>query len=91
MSQPRTDLAGRWLPRDLVVEIDAELVCARRRMAVDAARLRALEELLDMARRVERELGRVPTLIDIVATAPTPADRERRRALMRALRGAADR
>jgi hypothetical protein len=79
-----------WFPRDLLDEIDVELVVARRRMAWDDARVHALEELLETARRVARQLGRSPTLVDLVATAPSATERERLSRLMQALRSAAE-
>jgi hypothetical protein len=73
-------------PRDLVDEIDAELLAARRKAVWDDARVRALEELLETTRRVARELSRPATLTDLLATAPDPAERHRRRRLLQALR-----
>jgi hypothetical protein len=72
--------------RDLIDEIDAELVAARRRGAWNDTRVRALEELLETTRRVIQELGRPATLADLLTTAPTAAEQHRRRRLLRALR-----
>jgi len=77
---------GPTPPRDLLAEIDAELLAARRKAVWDDARVRALEELLETARRVVRELGRPATLADLLATAPSAAERHRRRRLLQALR-----
>jgi hypothetical protein len=74
------------MPLDLVGEIDAELVDARTRLAWDDARVRALEELLDTVREVGRELDRAVTLTDLIATAATDVERNRRQRLLRALR-----
>jgi hypothetical protein len=74
------------MPLDLVEEIDAELVDARTRLAWDDARVRALEELLDTVREVGRELDRAVTLADLIATATTAVERNRRQRLLRALR-----
>jgi hypothetical protein len=73
-------------PRDLVDEIDAELVAARRVLTWDGARVRALEELLATARSVALDLGRGVEPADLVAAAPTEAERTRRQRLMRTLR-----
>jgi hypothetical protein len=73
-------------PRDLVDEVDAALLAARRKAVWDDARVRALEELLETTRRVARELGRPTTLTDLLTAAPSTAERNRRRRLLQALR-----
>jgi hypothetical protein len=80
--------AGAQLPPNLIDEIDTELVAARRRAVWDDARVRALEELLETARGVSLELGRPATLADLLGTAPTRAERQRRRSLVQLLRRA---
>lgn len=85
MSHSRND--DLWTVGDLVAEIDAELLAARRRAAWDDARISALEELLETTRRVVGGLGRPATLVDVLESAPTAAERQRRRRLLFALRG----
>jgi hypothetical protein len=83
----RTHGGGAWLPRSLLEEIDAELVAARRRLTFEDARVGALESLLETSRVVTRELGRPPGLPDLLATAPSAAERHQRRRLLHVLRG----
>jgi len=74
------------LPRDLSGEITAELIQARIRVARSESRVTALESLLDLVWRLERELRRPVTLVDLLSGAD-PAEQERRLGLARALRG----
>ena len=73
------------LPRDLNGEITSELVRARIRVARSASRVSALEQLLDLVWRLERELGRPVTLLDLFAEVEPP-EQARRLRLVRALR-----
>ena len=73
------------LPRDLTDEITAELIHARIRVARSASRVTALESLLDVVWRLERELGRPVTMLDLLAT-DDPDERRRRLLLARNLR-----
>jgi hypothetical protein len=85
VSPSSDDLHDPRVPRDLVTEIDAELVEARARKAWDDVRVRALEELLETVRDVGRELDRTVTLNDLIATAPTAVERNRRERLLHVL------
>ena len=73
------------LPRDLSGEITAELIQARIRVARSASRVTALESLLDLVWRLEQELHRPVTLLDLVSGADPP-EQARRTQLVRALR-----
>jgi hypothetical protein len=73
------------LPRDLTGEITAELIQARIRVARSASRVSALESLLDVVWRLEEELRRPVTLVDLISSAG-PQERARRMRLVRALR-----
>ena len=73
------------LPRDLTEEITAELIRARIRVERSASRVTALESLLDVVWLLEHELGRTPTLLDLLST-DDPDERRRRLRLARSLR-----
>jgi hypothetical protein len=73
------------LPRDLTEEITAELINARIRVARSASRVTALESLLDIVWRLEHELRRPVTLLDLLST-DDPDERRRRLLLARSLR-----
>jgi hypothetical protein len=75
------------LPHDLSDEIAGELATARRSLAYDETRVRALEALLELVRRLSGCLRREATLDDVLATAASPAEQAERRRLLAALRG----
>jgi hypothetical protein len=82
--------SGLPLPHDLADEVETELLAARRSLVRNEARVDALEALLDTVWTLTQQLGRPATLLDMLATAPEPAEQERRRRLVQALRGPAD-
>jgi hypothetical protein len=74
------------LPPDLSREIAGELAAARRSLAHDETRVRALESLLELVRALSRRLHREATLDDVLTTAQSPAEQAERRRLLAALR-----
>jgi hypothetical protein len=78
---------GGASPQDFRDEVARELRACYRELAGDRARLSALEELERMTLELAAELRRPLTVFDVVRSAPTAAERERRRALVRSLRG----
>ena len=72
-------------PRDLTGEITTELIYARIQVARSASRVVALESLLDLVWRLEHELRRPVTLLDLLSGADPP-EQARRMQLVRALR-----
>ncbi len=78
---------GGASPHDFRDEVARELRACYRELAGDRARLSALEELERLTLELAAELRRPLTVFDVVRSASTAAERERRRALVRALRG----
>ena len=78
---------GGASPQDFRDEVARELRACHRELAGDRARLSALEELERLTLELAAELRRPPTVFDVVRSAPTAAERERRRALVQSLRG----
>lgn len=76
------------LPRDLVDEIDVELRALHTRQRRHSDRLLMLEELRAVAVVAAQQLGRPVSAADLVAGAPDAIERDRRRALVQALRAA---
>lgn len=76
------------LPRDLLDEIDLELRAVLTTRRRQGERLLLLEELRAITVVAARQLGRPVSAADLVAGAPDEIERDRRRALVQALRAA---
>ena len=76
-------------PRDLSEEVERELLAARHSLVRSELRTTALEQLLELVRSLEAELQRPVALPDLLATAHTAPERERRLALLRSIRSKA--
>ena len=74
------------LPRDLLDEIDLELRALRARRRGHGERQLLLEELRAITVVEARQLGRPVSAADLVVGAPDEVERDRRRALVQALR-----
>lgn len=68
----------RPLPRDLTYEITVELIEARGGFVRSDLRVTALENVLDTACALERELGRPVTLSDLLSRVSHMKERARR-------------
>ena len=78
--------SGGTSPHDFRDEVTRELRATYRELAGDRERIAALEELERLTIELSAELRRPLTVFDLIREAPDPAERERRRALVRALR-----
>jgi hypothetical protein len=76
------------LPRDLLDEIELELRAVQTIQRRHSARLLLLEELRAITIVATRQLGRPVSAADLIADATNALERERRRALLQALRTA---
>lgn len=74
------------LPRDLVDEIERELMAARAVVSADRVRTAALEELQVLVLVLAATRGRPAGPSDLLRAAPTSLERERRRRLLAFLR-----
>jgi len=72
---------------DFCDEVARELQASYAELAGGKARVAALEELERLSLELAAELRRPLTVFDVVRSAPTAAERERRRALVQSLRG----
>lgn len=86
MRNPDGHSRGHPTPRDLVDEIEAELIPARSALVRNDLRVAALEALLDLAWKLALELGRPVTISDLLTAAPTPVEHAHRLQLARSLR-----
>lgn len=75
------------LPRDFLDEVEMELTKARRSLTHDRGRIAAIDELYRVAFALSDQLGRPLTVFDLIRSADTERERERRLALVRQLRG----
>ena len=76
--------------RDFVDEVATELRRAARSLTQNRDRLAVLEELREVAVVLAAELGRPITVFDVIRSAPTSNERERRIQLVRHLRSTAE-
>jgi hypothetical protein len=83
--QPATQETAIF-PRDLVDEIERELATARVAVSADRARIAALEELQVLVLVHAATRGRPTTAQDLLGSAPSDPERERRRRLLALLR-----
>jgi hypothetical protein len=74
------------LPRGLGEEIVEELAQARRELAYDETRVRALESLLEVVRSISAELRREATIADVLSAPGSAVERARHRQLVSTLR-----
>jgi hypothetical protein len=74
------------LPRTFIDEVETAMRQAQNAIGRTEQLLAELDELHRLALRLSFELGRPPTVFDIVLTAPDDAERARRRELVRHLR-----
>ena len=74
------------MPRDLIDEIEHELLVSSRELAADTQRAEILVELDLEARATAARLGRPLSIPDYLDSARTPAKRARRAAQLRQLR-----
>jgi len=74
------------LPRTFIDEVETAVRHAHAAIDRSEQLLAELEELHRLTRRLSFELGRPPTVFDIVLTAPNHAERARRKELVRLLR-----
>jgi hypothetical protein len=74
------------LPRDFLDEVETELREAQRGLTRDHTRMAALEELHRLTLALTHDLGRALTVFDVIRSADTRGERERRLALVRQLR-----
>ena len=79
--------SGGTSPHDFRDEVARELRATYRELAGDRERVAALEELERLAIELAAALRRPLTVFDVVRGAPDTVERERRLALVRALRG----
>jgi hypothetical protein len=73
-------------PRTFIDEVETAVRQAQANIDRAEQLLAELDELHRLTLRLSFELGRPPTVFDIVLTASTDADRARRRELVRLLR-----
>ena len=74
------------IPRDIVDEIERELVATRDRVVTDAERLAQLVELQSLAISASLQLGRPATVVDLFDAAENDESTSRVAALVRILR-----
>ena len=74
------------LPRDFLEEVETELGAARRGLTRGRARTAALEELHSLVLDLTHDLGRPISVFDLIRSAKTQRERDRRLALARELR-----
>ena len=74
------------VPRDLIDEIQHELLVSSRELAADTARAGALMELTVEASATAARLGRPLSIVNYLESARTPAERSRRAVQVRQLR-----
>jgi hypothetical protein len=78
------------LPRDFLDEVESELRAAYRGSARSQARVDALEQLHQLSHALTLELRRPITAFDLIRATDQPYERQRRRQLVRELRGWAE-
>ena len=84
---PSTGGRGGTSPHDFRDEVARELRSTYHELAGDRERIAALEELERLTIELAAELRRPLTVFDVIHGAPDTGERERRLALVRALRG----
>jgi hypothetical protein len=84
---PPTSGPGGTSPHDFRDEVARELRATYRELAGDRERIAALEELERLAIELAAELRRPLTVFDVIQETSDATERERRRALVRRLRG----